>query len=649
MQHHRRRVSTFLISAILFPLFAARVSQAAAFDQTNTAPESPSRLKKLSLEELMNVEIISVSKKEQKVLDTPAAIHVITEEDIRRSGARSIPEALRLAPNLQVAQLDARQWLISARGFNGTFANKLLVMMDGRTLYTPLFSGVFWDVQDYLLNDLDRIEVVSGPGGTLWGANAVNGVINIITKSAKDTQGFLGTGGGGNENLGFGGLRYGGKLGENVYYRVYGKYFNTADSVLSTGANGEDSWHMGQGGVRLDWDIGEGNLLTVQGDGYDGRADQILGDDQSLTGGNILGRWTRSFSEDSKLQVQIYYDRTHRRIPGVYAEDLDTYDADAQYQFTLGERHSLLAGLGYRFTRNDVENTPGLAVLPAKLDRDLFSAFVQDEITLVEDRLKLTLGSKLEHNDYTGFEFQPSGRLAWTEGRHVVWGAISRAVRTPSRIDRHFFVPATGSVLQGGPGFDSEKLIAYELGYRVQPHEKVFASISGFYNMYDDIRSVRPVGSAPAGPFIIANDVVGDTFGTEVELTFQPIDSWRLTAGYTWLEERLHVKSGRTDLNRARGETIDPNQQFHLRSSLDLPFNMELDAIGRYVDTLRTATGLTVSSYIELDLSLGWAATENLRISIVGQNLLDNHHPEFPSKPQHEIERSIYGKITWRF
>ena len=611
----------------------------------------PADLKKLSIEELMNLEVTTVSKKEESVNQVPAAVHVITQEDIRRSAARSIPEALRLAPNLQVAQINSHDWAITARGFNGAIANKLLVMIDGRSVYTPLFSGVFWDVQDTFMEDIDRIEVVSGPGGTLWGANAVNGVINVVTKSAKQTAGGLVTATGGTERLA-GGLRYGAKVTDDVSYRVYAKFFDRDSTVFANGANGQDDWRMGQAGFRTDWDISDSSLLTVQGDGYGGRENQLAPGNVNLAGGNILARWTRTFSEDAQFTAQAYYDRTHRVVPNAFGEDLDTYDIDAQHRFKIGEHQDILLGLGYRFTKDNVKNSPALAILPAKLERNVFSTFVQDEISVLPDRLALTLGSKFELNDYTGFEFQPSGRLRWNNEKHVAWAAISRAVRTPSRIDRHFFVPGTPpfTLLAGGPEFDSEKLIAYELGYRVQPREDLYATVSTFFNDYNDLRSVRP-----GPPAMVFNDIEGETYGAELEIMYQPLRWWRLSAGYTWIEEHLRVKPGQVDINAGRAETSDPEQQILLRSAWDLPRNFQLDVIGRFVDQLQTVFGGppagAVSSYIQLDVRLGWTPRKDLELAIIGQNLLDDRHPEFgvPSPLRHEIERGVYGTVTWRF
>ncbi|MFN7138295.1 MAG: TonB-dependent receptor plug domain-containing protein [Limisphaerales bacterium] len=648
----RMRWRTFACVLIFLVLFAE--FSGGAQTNSSTLARTQAELKKLSIEELLDVEVTSVSRRPEILQEIPSAIQVITQEEIRRSGARSIPEALRIASNLQVAQIDSRQWAISARGFNASVANKLLVMIDGRSVYTPLFSGVFWDVQDTLLEDIDRIEVVSGPGATLWGANAVNGVINIVTKSAKDptAQGTLVTGGVGTEERGLAGIRYGGKLAPNVHYRVYGKYFNRDSTVRADGLDNEDDWQFGQGGFRVDWDATSDNLLTFQGDLYSGSINQALNDHIGVSGGNILGRWTRTISLDSDLQVQFYYDRTYREVPGIYAEDLDTYDLDFQHRFRWLDRNEIIWGLGYRLTYNDVDNTPAVAFLPETLTRHLFSAFVQDKIEVVEDTLFFTLGSKFEHNDYTGVEIQPSARLAWLPvTNHTIWTAVSRAVRSPSRIDRHYHIPGTEPYfLAGGPDFDSEKLIAYELGYRVQPFTRLTVSVATFFNDYDDIRSV-----APGPPLVVENGLEGTTYGVELDVTYRLTDWWRLRLGYTYLEQDLQVKPGFADVNFARAETTaDPRHQVSLRSFWDLPRNFELDWAVRFVDRVHNVSlgqfG-TVPGYFEMDARLGWRPTQNLEFSIIGQNLVHDRHPEFgfprPSRP--EIERNVYGKITWRF
>lgn len=615
------------------------------------APDvSASQLKGYSLEQLMGMDVTSVSRRPEPYADAPASIQVITADDIRQSGATSIPEALRLADNLQVAQVNAHDWAISARGFNGTIANKLLVMIDGRTVYTPLFSGVFWDAQNYLLEDIDRIEVVSGPGGTLWGPNAVNGVINIITRRAQDTQGMLFDIAGGTELRDLGAFRYGGKLGSNAFYRVYGQYFNRDGTENSKGMDLEDEWLLGQGGFRIDWEHSLQNSVTFSGDFYDGRIHQLNAPDESIGGGNLLSRWTHVFSEDSSTELQVYYDRTHRVVPNFFGEDLDTYDVDFQHRFKFDDRHNFVWGAGYRFTHDDVQNSPTLQFLPPLFDRNLISFFVQDEITLLTN-LELTAGTKVDHNDYTGFEVQPSGRLSWhPEPTHLLWGAVSRAVREPSRIDRDFFIFNTNNteLLAGGPDFISETVIAYELGYRAQLMPKLSMSVSGFYNDYSRLRSV-----STNSPAMVQNNVEGNTRGLELTMSYQAFEMWRLHAGYTYLDEHIHVAPGQSDLNGGLAETSDPRFQFSITSSIDLPWHLEFDTRFRYVDSLETIqNGVvgTVPSYGEMDARLGWKPTQHLELAMVGQNVLHDHHPEFGVPAvRAEIERGFYAKLIYRY
>jgi iron complex outermembrane receptor protein len=640
---------------------------AAGHAQTGPAAQSVKDLKELSIEQLMDLEVTSVSKRPEKLLDAPSAIQVITNDAIRRSGASSLPEALRLAGNLQVAQKGSHAWGISARGFNTDLANKLLVLVDGRAVYTPLYSGVFWDVQDYLLEDIDRIEVISGPGGSLWGANAVNGVINFTTKSARDTQGLYVEAGGGSHLRGFTGVRYGGSLKPNVHFRVYGKYFDRAGGVYGDGSESPDSWRIAQGGFRLDAEGTTGEAFTLQGDAYSGTENSADGATK-VGGGNILGRWSRVFSEDSDMSLQVYYDRTHLASPkpaalavgaGLLVDDLDTYDLDFQYHFRVGERHHVVWGLGYRFTQDRVQNSPSVGFLPEHLDHHLFSGFVQDEVTLRPD-LHLTLGTKLEHNDYTQFEYEPSARLQLNlTPKQMLWAAISRAVRTPSRIDRDLIQrtglppPLPEALFGGGPDFISETVIAYESGYRTQVGSQATVAVALFYNDYDHIRSFT--STPPFGfPLITHNNVEGETYGVELTATYQVSGWWRLQGSYNLLKEHLRVKPGQVDFSNALNETADPEQQFTLRSAMDLPRGFELDASLRWVDTLRNNNGPTpgtVPAYSELDVRIGWRPDPRVELSLVGQNLLHDRHPEygFPGAGRQEVERSVYGKATWRF
>ena len=603
------------------------------------AAAAPSELTELSLEELMNVEVTSVSKKPERLSDAAAAVYVITREDIRRSGYTSIPEILRLAPNLQVARVDSSQYAITARGFNSTTANKLLVLIDGRTVYTPLFSGVFWDAQDTLIEDIERIEVISGPGGTLWGSNAVNGVINIITRRSQDTTGALVSLGAGTEELGAG-VRYGAKLGENATLRVYGKGFNRDNTVRGNGTNVEDSWKKGQVGFRTDWARGN-DALTLQGDGYTGTIDQV-GDDKSISGANLLARWNRTLQDGSAVQVQGYFDRTRRVQPGTFGELLDTYDIEAQHRFQWGARHEIVWGGGYRLMHDSVTNSAVLAFLPNVRVLHLANGFLQDSIALRE-RLNLTLGVKLESNSYTGLEVQPNARLAWKfRDDALLWSAVSRVVRTPSRVDRDFFVPG---MFAGGPDFKSEKLIAFEIGYRAQPVSHASLSISTFYNVYDDLRSIEPGPGGP--PSVLANKMEGTTYGVETWGSYQVLDWWRLSVGYTYLQEKLRFKADSRDTFGFSAAANDPEHQVSARSTMNLPHNLEFDAMLRRVDAL---PGPNVPSYVALDARLGWTVWKGLEISLIGFNLLDHDHPEFVAVPTpSELARAFYAKVVWRY
>lgn len=625
---------------------------------------------KMSLEDLGNIEITSVSRQPERILDAPAAITVITSEDIRRSGATSIPEALRLADNLSVAQKNAHDWAISARGFNTELGNKLLVMIDGRTVYSPLYSGVLWDRQDYLLADIDRIEVISGPGSTLWGANAVNGVINIITKKSSETQGTYVEALMGNELRSGAAVRYGGKSGDNTTYRVYGKFTEKDSQATNNSNDANDAWHIGQAGFRIDTQANNRDSFTFQGDIYGSREDVTSGGTGDESGGNILGRWTRRFSADSDINLQIYYDRTNLEAPlpvtifggipvapaGTFRDNLDTFDIDFQHRFSLNDRNKLVWGLGYRYTHDNVDPSPGLNFVPNNLDRRLYSGFLQNEIKLNE-KLALTIGSKLEHNDYTGWEVEPSARLQWKPSQNqLIWSAVSRAVRMPSRIDSDvrfttpLLAPFLQNLLSGSSSFESETVVSYELGYRTQINPKVTASVTAFYNEYDNIRSVGRLPTVPIPSFIVENNLEGQTYGIEFSGSYQVLDWWRLNLGYRYLEENIHVKSGEFDLNNGQLETADPRHQVSLRSSMNLSHDVELDAQLRWVDKLESPA-VSVPSYTELNIRLGWRPVKNIEVSLVGQNLLHDQHAEYglATPNQTEIERGVFGKVRWEF
>lgn len=652
----------------------------------HTAAEAvnhPPDLTELTLEQLMNIEITSASKKAEPLWESAAAVFVISGEDIRRTGVKSIPEALRLAPGLQVAQFGANRWAISARGFNATFSNKLLVLIDGRSVYTPLFAGVFWDVQDTLLEDIDRIEVIRGPGGTLWGANAVNGVINVITKQARSTQGGYLEVGGGSEERGFVGTRYGGRVGDNLFYRGYFKYANRDNLVTATGREGIDDWRTYRGGFRLDWEPSTRDTLTVQGDLYKGDFGQTLTSPSLLppfstsangrddfAGGNLLTRWKHKTTDRRETSLQFYYDRTHRDEL-LFREMRDTVDLEFQYRFPIGARHDLIWGMGTRVTIDNIDNSPSLVFTPTRRTDHLVSGFIQDQIVLIHDRLTLTLGSKFEHNSFSGFEAQPNARLVYSPNAwNRVWTAVSRAVRTPARFERDVRTnvaafpspvgPTTLVQTAGNSDFTSEELLAFELGYRVQPVEWLTVDLAGFYTINDNLRTSEPgsptlaMSASPphiVQPFLFDNRMSGNTYGVEIASTWHPVNFWRLHLNYSYLKIELHPDA--TSVEKTQDQRRSPRHQVQVRSLVDLPWHLQFDASAFFVDRLPKLEP-TVPSYVRLDLRLGWRPTQAFDLSVVGQNLLDNRHPEWgsifgvPVRPL-EVQRSAYVQASWRF
>ncbi len=647
-------------------------------------------LTEYSLEDLVSVQVTSVSKKEERSNEVAAALTVITGDEIRRSGVTTIADALRQVPGLQVASINASSWAVSSRGFNSRFATKLLVLIDGRSVYTPLFSGVYWDVQDTLLEDIDRIEVIRGPGATIWGANAVNGVINIITKPAAETQGALLSAAAGNQERGLVTSRWGGRIGEDFHYRVYGKYFQRDGFQTSTGADALDDWDVLRTGFRSEWTPTQSDEITLQGGFYTGDATigaSILlstptattdNADQELRGGNLLARWNHHFSETSDASVQAYYDRTERDTPLVN-EDRNTIDFEFKHRFELFGRTEFIWGGGYRFTRDGIGNTLAVEFAPRDRTQHLIQAFVQNETRFFEDQLRFTGGIKIDHNDYTGFEFQPSVRAAWVpNASNTLWASISRAVRTPSRIDRDLtfrsrFVPA------GTPGFPvdtflgfvstgseiSERVYAFEAGYRGSWREKVSIDVAAFFNDYNNLSSfdlaTATLDMPPAtfiGGFERGNDLRAKTYGVETEINWKVHPRLTLTATYAFLETEFDG-SDATDPDAGLQEGFDPQHQVSLRSRLNLPWNLELDTTTYFVDNLNSqVTGAgagrvaNVPSYWRIDARLGWRPIESLELEIVGQNLLEQRHEEFPSEfgiVATEPQRSFFGRVTWRY
>lgn len=640
----------------------------------------------LSLEELMQVEVVLVSRREQTLLEAPAAVFLVTGEDIRRSGATSVPEALRLVPGLQVARIDANKWAISVRGFNGQFANKLLVLIDGRSVYTPLFSGVYWDVQDVLLEDVERIEVIRGPGAALWGANAVNGIINIITKDAANSQGLLVQAGGGIAERSETSLRYGSSLGERSAYRVYGKYFEQDATVDSSGATTADAWNVLRSGFRLDWQAGEKSTFTLQGDAYRGEVGQIFErapvslippyrrsfvNDADISGGNLLANGRRVISKNSDVILQLYYDRTRRWDSYTGGEVRNTFDADLQHRLRLGLQQEFIWGLGYRLAHSKLRPAVFFSADTPRRTDQLFSLFVQDEITLHPERWHLAVGAKLEHNAYTGPEFQPNARLRWTpRPRHTLWTSVSRAVRTPSRGENDLDIfagveppdgiatgaPVTSIPLSGDGNLKSEKLIAFEAGYRAHIGDRFLVDVASFYNKYSDLVSLvfgppsfRPEATPPHGvlPVLFTNQREGETFGAELVLDWQAGKRWRLRTAYSYLNVDVHDP---TQSLAFSVEGDSPHHQWVQRAAVDLAQYWKLDMVGRYNAEV---TSHAVDAYFAFDTRLGWQPVPGLDLALVGRNLLDGRHREFGSDFGNslatQVERSFYFTLSWRF
>lgn len=622
-------------------------------------------LDQLSFEDLGKV-VTSVSKRKEESFEAPAAIYVITQEDIRHSGATAIPEVLRMVPGLHVTRSDSTGWSVTSRGFNSDgFANKLLVLIDGRSVYTPLFSGVYWDVQDTLLEDISRIEIIRGPGATIWGANAVNGVINIITKNAKYTQSKLLSAGGGNEEHFMASGRYGGRINDNLYYRAYVKQNNRGASKTLSGDDGSNSWHMERAGFRTDWEKSTFDHITIQGDVYHGKEDLLLSalpngeirdDSLKVTGGNVLGQWTHSFSDDTNSELKLYYDHAARDY-SVLNQQVNTLDVDYNLSTKALERHLFVGGLGYRMVWDDLDGTDILSYkVSNQRTTHLFTGFIQDTFSLVPERLNVTLGSKFEHNDFTGFEIQPSIRAAWTPNdSNTLWASVSRAVRTPSRSDDDISL----AVRNLGPGFlrwlgsrdfKSEELIAYEVGYRVQPNQKILVDATAFYNDYDKLRTFEATSQPiPADTFIgveTDNMAKGNSQGFEIAGTFDVTDRWKVKASYSFLNITIEDA---VDPNAELDEGNSPKNQFNLVSQLDLPYSIEVSNSLYYVDNISSAN---IENYVRFDTRIAWEPKPGLELSLVGQNLFDDRHQE-SAAPLHgaanEIERSFYGLATIRF
>lgn len=638
----------------------------------------------ISLEDLMNIRVTSVSKKEQKLAKAGAPVYVITQEDIHRSGATNIPDLLRMAPGVNVAQIDANSWAISVRGFNDRYADKVLVLIDGRSVFSPDTSGVFWDQQDVPLEDIERIEIIRGPGGTVWGGNAMNGVINIITKSAKATSGGLINAGLGSNANARGLVQYGGKIGQTGAYRAFGKYFNNGSSVFPNGTAAADGWHMSHGGFRSDWDLSSRDTMTVQGDLFKSTegetlttlfsnalpAPRTLNDRIEVGGGNILGRWNRTLSNGSDFSVQAYYDQYSRSYIGAH-DTLGTTALDFEHHLTIGSRHDVVWGAGYRFTDDRFTRGYAANLLPLHPTDSLFSTFLQDEIRLTNS-LWLTVGSKFEHNAYTGFEYEPSAQLVWTPTtRQTFWASAARAIRQPARKDTDVQLdyatqplPNGGFALlqvTGNPNLGAEQLRDFEAGYRAQLTPKLSLDATAFLGLYRNmVQQVpgTPVFTTSPGPphliipLVFTNGRRIRTFGTEFFVNWNVSHRWKLSPGFSAI--RMKLTSDALGTLSQIVPVIDntPEHQIQVRSSMDLTPRLAWDASVGYAAALRDEGLGPTPGYTRVDTRLGWKVGEFIEISLVGQNLLTPRHAEFPDVyPVHhtQVERSIFGKVTWRF
>ncbi|MGZ3272692.1 MAG: TonB-dependent receptor plug domain-containing protein [Caulobacteraceae bacterium] len=631
---------------------AAGAAEAQTSALTRTAYEQPSisDLGQLSIEELADLPVTSVAKRAEPLGQAPAAIYVITREEIERSGALTLPEMLRLAPNLQVFQTSASNYVVTARGFSGntaaqSFTNQLLVLIDGRSVYTPLYSGVYWDMQDVLPADIDRIEVISGPGAALWGANAVNGVINVITRKASDTQGLRLDVGSGSQETAWD-IRYGGKLGEQLAYRLYFRSLAERDTVTAAGRGAGDHWQRPQEGFRVDWTPGAVDVVTLQGDAYEG-AEAVPGSaDQRILGRNLTGRWTHGLGAFGSLQLQAYYDRTER---GAVASSgdfwLDTYDIDAQHSFSW-DRHDVVWGGGGRFSRYQINGTAGLQFSPSSRGLNLGNLFFQDTVA-VTGRFRVTLGLKLEDDPYSGLSVLPNLRASYTlSGGTLLWASASRAVRSPTPFDRDVVEKVGSQVfLTGNSNFDPVSLTAFEAGVRSELGSRASLSASVYYNVYDNIRSIE-VTPVSFTPLHWGNGIKGDTYGLEVWADYRATDWWRLGASAGLMGERFRFKPGSSGLLGVAQVGDDPGQTVKLKSSMTLPHGLMFDAALRYYSPLPDPR---VPTYTELNARLAWAVTDRLRLAVSGRNLLNPRRQEFPAPQADAVPRSVFASLSWGF
>jgi iron complex outermembrane receptor protein len=631
----------------------------------------------------MNLEVTSGAKKEEPVQRTAAAIFVITSEDIRRSGASTLPDVLRIVPGLEVSQTSGNAWVVSARGFGGPSSDKILVLIDGRTVYSPILAGVLWDAQDLLLADVDRIEVIRGPGAALWGTNAVNGVINIITKAASKTQGGLITAAGGNVEGGYGAAQYGGKISDVGFFRVFAKGFSKVSVPGAPGEYSQGGWNLQHGGFRSDWTLNSRDSLTIQGDLFRSDGEGTTNYTTSLaplvfgpvpgflasSGGNLLARWHRTVSPHSEISLLAYYDQEGKDTNFINTT-VKTFDIEFQHRFSAGRRNEIVWGAGYRGNVIRTEGSVGVSFLPPLSRDNIFDVFVQDQIELLQDRLRLTLGARVEPESDGELNFQPDARLLWTpSSRQAVWLAASRALRADSLTDTGIInrtapISGPGGILIvpeaiGNPESVAETEVALQAGYRAQLATNLSIDGTGFFSRYTRLRG-QDAGTpifepGPGTPFLLLpetfnNKISGQSHGLELSGTWKPIRMWKLSGSYTWISGTFRDDSTGAPPNTTARVLSSPHHQFSIRSSINLPHRLEFDSAIFRVGPLDATD---VRGYYRLDVRFGWFVGEHAEFSVVGQNLLSAGHPETATTPGWfaaiSIRRSYYAKVTWHF
>jgi len=629
-----------------------------AQEQENNNP-----LKGLSLEQLGDVKITTVSKVPEEVWKTPAAIYVITQEDIRRSGATNIPDALRLAPGVEVGRIDSDTWAIGIRGEQNNFSKAVLVLIDGRSVYSPLLAGVFWDAQDVVLEDIDRIEVIRGPGATVWGPNAADGVINIVTKKASETHGGLASGLSGNQDRFIGETRYGGGNGKGFDYRIYAKGFDR-EPEFHLDHDDFDRWHQERGGFRMDWSEPHGDEYTLQGDVYGGIFPHEVGSTtfiDNVSGGNILGRWTSKFSDGSDVYLQAYFDRTVRAGADI-AETRNTFDVDFEHHLKIGTRNDFIYGGGIRLSPNHIVQEQVSENVVPNIETDyIYSGFLQDQIHFFRDRLLVTVGSKFLDNNFSGFDVEPTGRLLWNPNpRQSFWTSVTRAVTTPSRLEEGLQLTGEASanppiflLVSGNPHFKSESLVGYEGGYRQLLTPKFFISLSVFHNRYSNLQSFgAPTLAGNTITILYENAIAGSNTGIEVAPTWTPRQWWKLAGSYSFVGVEAHATGGSSNISSTGSvstyEGSSPAHQMQLQSNFNLGKRFEFDQGYRFVSALPAQN---VNAYQTMDARIACDFTKNWNLSLVGQNLFQRYHYEWgtgdPTQQLIGIKRAAYLKLTW--